>query len=371
MGLFDKNKNTTTGKDGNIYFGKGTEGGRAPDVNKMKGMSKRNADIASLIEQETEAEERLEQIRLQKQAIFEEIEAEQKRVEEAILEQARQAQMSKEETAQMFRQETVKRLTPKQLNPNDNPYRVALLQLVDGEMKKVYCDRPDWRACPQHGSASPFITSPDGTRYIPEYLRPNGAKTPREKTLAVVHNNFPDWVGDYLQPLNPENKGQFSGGAGRYESWEQAEFGMIPSIVRKKIGVPTYLKISGKLRQDTRFNLDIETKVKIDDDGNAVIYTFYYSPENVKGKGNVKSSFEISTFVPKDKINEAGMKSGVKEHYDSVLARSRQINNILVKAWRDGEEVNIYSEQIVYDPQNPEHQKVRPSYWEQQRNNNG
>lgn len=367
MGIFNKNKNVTTGKDGNLYFGKGTEGGRAPDVNKIRNQSQAAKNIADLIEQENAAEAHLEQIRLQKQAIFEEIDAEQKRIEEEILEQARQAQISKEETAQIFREQTVKHLTPKQLNPNDNPYRVALLQLVDGGMKKVYCDRPDWRACPQHGSASPFITNPDGTRYIPEYLKPNGAKTPREKTLAEVHNNFPDWVGDYLQPLNPENKGQFSGSAGRYEKWEQAEFGMIPSIVRKKLGVPTYLKISGKLREDTRFNLDIETKVKIDDDGNAVIYTFYYSPENVKGKGNVKSSFEISTFVPKDRINETGMKAGIKEHYDSVLARSSQINNILVKAWRNGEEVDIYSEQTVYDPQNPEHRKTRPSYWEQNR----
>ena len=360
MGLFSKDKNTTTGKDGNLYFGKGTEGGRAPDMAKLNSQSKAAKDIAALIEQETEAEERLEQIRLQKQAVLDELEAEQQRLQDYIALQAHQAEISKEETAQQLRQETVKTLVPKQLNPNDNPYRVALLQVVDGEMVKVYCDRPDWRACPQHGSASPFITTYEGKRYIPDYLKPNGAKTPREKTLAAVHNNFPDWVGDYLQPLKPEARGLFGGGSGHYENWEQAEFGMFPSLIRKNVGVPTYLKISGKIREDSRFDEDVETRVKIDEEGNAVLHTFYSIPKNVQGRS--RSSFDVNTVVPKDKINEAGMKAAIKEHYETIVDRSKLLNNILVTVYRDGEEVNVFEEKITYDPSNPEHKKVKPRY---------
>lgn len=368
MGLFDRNKNVTTGKDGNLYFGKGTEGGRAPDVNKIKKLSQRNADIAALIEEETEAAEKLEHIRLQKQAILDEMYAEQKLVEDEIDASIKKLETLKAETAQQLRQDSVQGLTLKPLNPNDNPYRVALLQLVDGEMKKVYCDRPDWRACPQHGSASPFLTKSDGTRYIPEYLKPAGAKTPKEQTLATIHNNFPDWVGDYLQPLNDNDRTWYRN---RHEPWDEGkpEFGMIHSNIQSATGLPTYLKICGKLRDDVRFDVPIETDVKIDANGNAKLYTFYASPHNVRrhgARGMASGMFEVTTPIPYSKINKEDMAEYIKEHYDTVLNKTKQLNNIVRTAYRDGKEVDVTVENTTYDPNNPEHQKIRPSRWEEQ-----
>lgn len=201
----------------------------------------------------------------------------------------------------------------------DNPYKIALLQNVDGEMVKVYCDRVDWQNCRVHGSASLFLTKADGTRFVPNYLNPDSEKTLKEESLAVIHNNFPKWAKEYLQPLKPEGVFWYRT---KHEKWDTAEFGMVHSNLYGSPGLPTYLKISGILRGDKTFNQDVEIKVRVSENGDGEINTFYAAPSEYRPpnrRGIARGMFEINTSVPKEMMNETGIKAKLKEHCDSVL----------------------------------------------------